>query len=264
MSKDFFKNYLPDPETLKNHKNLQFLGDRLHQENLWHLNRRSITRAFAIGLFCAWIPTPTQMAIAAVCALFFSANLPLSVALVWLTNPITMPPLFYFAYRVGLILMNRPSPSSNFEFSLDGLFSGLGDIWEPFLLGCLVMGIGCSLIAYHGANFFWRQRVRKLWLHRQCLRVGIAPPPDKNLLEEARARLEYYVIKRSAADALRVKIAQLTIVYLCMLLDIWKLSGLGRIDYGGLSLKAFHLGKAGWDISCRSAIKLYKTIKQLA
>ena len=109
---------IPDPDVIKRHKNLQFLGDKLHEPNLWHLNRRSIAMAFAVGLFCAWIPTPTQMAIAAAGAIYFSANLPLSVGLVWITNPITMPPLFYFAYKVGLWFMNQPASADDFEFSL--------------------------------------------------------------------------------------------------------------------------------------------------
>ena len=152
MPKEFLKKYLPDAEKLKQHKNLQFLGERLHEPNLWHLNRHSVAKAFGIGLFCAWIPTPTQMAFAAISAFYLRANLPIAVGLVWITNPVTMPPLFYFAYRVGLWVMGRPSPTDGFEFSLDSLFSGLGDIWAPFLLGCLIIGIICSSAGYYGMD----------------------------------------------------------------------------------------------------------------
>ncbi|MDQ7090707.1 MAG: DUF2062 domain-containing protein [Methylococcales bacterium] len=167
MPKKFIKKYLPNPETLKKHKNLQFLGDRLHDPNLWHLNRRSISMAFAVGLFCAWIPTPGQMAIAAVGAFYFRANLPISVALVWLTNPLTMPPMFYFAYFIGLKLLAQPSPSSDFEFSVESVLSGLGDIWQPFFLGCFVLGIISSLIGYLGIRGIWRYSVAKQWKLRQ-------------------------------------------------------------------------------------------------
>jgi len=51
MPKKLIKKYLPDPESLKKHKNLQFLGEKLQEPNLWHLNRRSISMAFAVGLF---------------------------------------------------------------------------------------------------------------------------------------------------------------------------------------------------------------------
>ena len=158
---------MPNPDTFKEHKSLQFLGDRLHEPNLWHLNRRSVSRAFAIGLFAAWIPLPSQMAIAAVAAFYFRANLPISVVLVWLSNPLTMPPLFYFAYQVGLWGLSMPASETEFEFSLDGAMNGLGDIWQPFLLGCLIMGIICSAVGYAGISLFWRMHVLKQWEKRQ-------------------------------------------------------------------------------------------------
>ena len=167
MPKKFIKKYLPDSETLKQNKNLQFLGDRLHEPNLWHLNRRSVSIAFAIGLFCAWIPTPGQMAIAAAGAFYFRGNLPIAVALVWLTNPLTMPPMFYFAYVVGLAVLAEPSPDADFEFSLESVMSGLSDIWQPFLLGCLIMGVVFSIVGYFGIQGFWRYSVLKEWRNRK-------------------------------------------------------------------------------------------------
>jgi uncharacterized protein (DUF2062 family) len=161
MPKQFLKKYMPNPEVLKQHKSLQFLGAKLHDPNLWHLNRRSVAIAFAVGLFCAWIPTPTQMALAAFGAFYFRGNLPIAVGLVWLTNPITMPPLFYFAYRVGLSVLNMPSA----EFSLEAVLSG--GLWAPFLTGCLIMGVICSTAGYFGIQGFWAYYVSKKWMHRQ-------------------------------------------------------------------------------------------------
>ncbi len=166
MPKKLIKKYLPDPESLKKHKNLQFLGEKLQEPNLWHLNRRSISMAFAVGLFCAWIPTPGQMAIAAIAAFYLRANLPISVALVWLTNPLTMPPMFYFAYLVGLKLLAQPFPSADFEFSVDSLLSELGDLWQPFLLGCLVLGIISAILGYLSVLGIWRYSVSKQWRAR--------------------------------------------------------------------------------------------------
>ena len=169
---------MPNPDLIKNHKNLQFLGDKLHDPNFWHLSRRSVSMAFAIGLFAAWLPVPGQMAIAAVGAFSYRANLPIAVALVWLTNPITMPPLFYFAYRVGLWFMDRPSPAENFKFSLEGVTSGFGNTWEPFLLGCFIMGISCSAAGYFGINYFWHQHVAKKWAARKQKKPGVAASLD--------------------------------------------------------------------------------------
>jgi len=161
MPKKIIKKYSPDPEKIKSIKSLQFLGDRLHDPNLWHLNRQSVSMAFAVGLFFAWVPSPTQMAMAAATALFVRANLPISVALVWITNPLTMPPLFYFAYRVGIWLLNKPHFDG--EFSVDTVFSSMADIGGPFLFGCLVLGIICSSLGYFGMQAFWRWYVAHRW-----------------------------------------------------------------------------------------------------
>lgn len=166
MSKKLLKKYMPSPESIKTNKNLSFLGDKIHDPNLWHLNRRSVSAAFAIGLFAAWIPTPGQMFIAAAIALYFRANLPISVGLVWVTNPFTMPPMFYFAYLVGLWTLNQPSPDADFEFSVDSVMTGLSDIGGPFLMGCLVLAVVSSVVGYFGVRGLWRWNVIRNWKQR--------------------------------------------------------------------------------------------------
>ena len=108
MPRRLFKRYMPDPQMIRDHKSLRFLGTLLHDPNLWHLNRHSVARAMAAGLFAAFIPAPMQMLIAASLAIPIRANLPISVGLVWLTNPLTMPPIFYCTYKMGSWLLGVP------------------------------------------------------------------------------------------------------------------------------------------------------------
>ncbi|MEY3288294.1 MAG: hypothetical protein RLZZ419_536 [Pseudomonadota bacterium] len=172
LLKKLLNKFVPDHNVIKQHKNLQFLGDKLHDPNLWHLNRHSVSMAFAVGLFCAWIPTPGQMAIAAIAAFYLRGNLPIAIALVWITNPVTMPPLFYFAYLVGLSVLNYPTAS----FSLDAVLSG--DILFPFLTGCLFIGVVCATTGYFGINYFWHYHVAKKWADRKKRRQH--PSSKKN------------------------------------------------------------------------------------
>lgn len=108
MPRRLFKRYMPDPESIRSQKSLRFLGKLTHDPNLWHLNRHSVSRAMAAGLFAAFIPMPMQMLLAAGLAVWIRSNLPISVGLVWLTNPITMPPVFYCTYKLGAWLMQVP------------------------------------------------------------------------------------------------------------------------------------------------------------
>ena len=108
MPKKTIKRMMPDHQTIKENKYLKIFGNLLHNANLWHLNRHSGAKAFAVGLFFAFIPVPFQMVLAAGAAILFHANLPLAIALVWLTNPLTMPFIFYACYLVGTWVLAVP------------------------------------------------------------------------------------------------------------------------------------------------------------
>jgi hypothetical protein len=115
-----------------------------------------VAKAFAIGLFCMWLPIPFQSILAAILAVFFRANLPLTVVLVFITNPITMPPMLYAAYELGAMIIGHPSTGFNFEPSLEWLKNGLILIWKPFFLGLTVMAVISSLLGYYGVHLLWR------------------------------------------------------------------------------------------------------------
>lgn len=160
MPKKFIKKYMPDHEKIRNHPHLnKVFGTLLHDPNLLHLNRRSVSAAFAVGLFMAFVPVPFQMVLAAAAAIIVRCNLPISVGLVWVSNPITMPPLFYFCYLVGTWILGTKEQEFAFELSMDWLMTGLVHIWEPFLLGCAIVGLVSAAIGYFTIRLLWRMQV---------------------------------------------------------------------------------------------------------
>ncbi|MCW8929694.1 MAG: DUF2062 domain-containing protein [Gammaproteobacteria bacterium] len=159
MPKKIIKKYMPDHHTIKEHKYLQFFGTLLHDGNLWHFNRRSVSGAFAVGLFCAFIPLPMQMIFAAAIAITVRVNLPISVSLVWLTNPITMPPIFYASYKVGAFVLGQKALTSDYKPTAEWFSEQLDYIWEPFLLGSLICGIVSALLAYITIRLLWRLHI---------------------------------------------------------------------------------------------------------
>ncbi len=159
MPKRLIKKITPDHDTIRNHKHMQIFGTLLHDPNLFHLNRRSVSGAFAVGLFWAMIPIPLQMLAAAASAIIFRVNLPLSVALVWLTNPLTMPPVFYINYRLGAWLLNTPRPETEFEVSMGWVAASIDQIWQPLYLGSFVSGVVLGIFGYTSARLLWRMRI---------------------------------------------------------------------------------------------------------
>jgi uncharacterized protein (DUF2062 family) len=168
MPRKLFKRWLPDHRTFRDHKHLKRFGPRLHEPNLWHLNRRSVPGAFSVGLFVAFLPTPFQMAISAALAILFRVNLPISVALVWLTNPFTMTPVFYFCYKLGAWLLGRPVHRIDIsEPSLTWLLMEMKTIGAPFLLGSLVTGTVAAILGNVFIRVFWRLHVSWGWRARR-------------------------------------------------------------------------------------------------
>ena len=163
---------------------LRLLGDWLHEPNLWHINRFSASMAFFVGLFVAFLPIPGQTLVAAILAVKLRCNLPLSVALVWITNPVTIPAIFYMSYRVGAAIIGAPVEPVAFELSVEWLGESLSNIWQPLLLGSLVCGLLFGSLGYFVINMLWRWRVAVHWRRRKARRemaarlVETRPTPD--------------------------------------------------------------------------------------
>ena len=167
MPKKLIKRFSPNPEKLMNHPHLKFFGKALQNPNLWYFNRKSAAGAVAIGLFCAWMPMPFQMLLAASIAIFFTVNLPLSVALVWLSNPITMPPLFYGAYRLGAFVLQDRIVAFHFELSFHWLAEMFETIAPALLLGCFILGVISAVVGYFLFLTIWRINISNKWLKRK-------------------------------------------------------------------------------------------------
>ena len=171
MPKKTLKMLVPSPAKLREFKSLHLLGEWIYAGNLWHVNRYSASMAFFIGFFVAFMPVPGQMLLAALLAVLLSCNLPLSVSLVWITNPVTMPAIFFLAYKVGAMIIDVPLQNIEFELSFFWLSTSLGTIWKPFLLGCFICGLFFGSLGYFVISMLWRWQVIRRWHDRKRRRA---------------------------------------------------------------------------------------------
>lgn len=180
MPRRFLKKYLPEFHKIRARRELRWLGRLLEDPYLLHLNRRSVAGSVACGLFVAFIPIPGQMLLAAVLAILFRTNLVIAVALVWITNPITMPPVFYFTYLVGTWLIGSPATAHiGFEPSLHWFWEQLGRIWKPLIVGSLSVGSLLALAGYGTVQLLWRLHIlRQLKRRRKRRAARIQPVID--------------------------------------------------------------------------------------
>lgn len=166
MPKNYLKRILPNPEKLRKSKALGLLGSQIYEPNLWHLSRKSVARAFLNGVFWAFIPMPFQMLASALLAIPLRANIPLSIALVWVSNPVTMPFVFYFNYKVGTVILGE-HVHSDFHFSVEWIWGQMEQIWLPLYLGSTLCGLAAGVIGYLVISFLWRFHVVKRWQERK-------------------------------------------------------------------------------------------------
>ncbi|MEH6517986.1 MAG: DUF2062 domain-containing protein [Halioglobus sp.] len=172
MPKKTLKQFIPSPAKLREIKSLQLLGSWIYQPNLWHLNRYAASMAFFVGLFVAFMPIPGQMILAAVLAVRLRCNLPLSIGLVWITNPLTIPAIFYLSYRVGAMIIDIPVQQVEFELSSEWLTDSLATVWQPFLLGSFICGLFFGSLGYFVISMLWRMRVARHWAERKRSRAA--------------------------------------------------------------------------------------------
>jgi len=159
MARKIVRKFLPQPDVITQNRWIKLLGPRLQEPSLWHINRRSFPLALALGMFCAFIPVPFQMLIAAVGAILLRVNILVAVPTVWVSNPLTIGPMYYFCYILGVKLLGLEPNGFNFELSFDWLLNGLTAIWQPFLLGCFTVGLIASVAAFAVARLLWHMHI---------------------------------------------------------------------------------------------------------
>jgi uncharacterized protein (DUF2062 family) len=173
MPRKLFERYLPAPHIVREDKRFRrVFGDWLLDPNIWHLNRHSVSGAFAIGLFMAFIPFPLgQTLAAATVAIFFRVNMPLSAALVWITNPVTMGPFYLLAIKLGEWMLGESIAIDHFELSVGWISQEFYTIWKPLVAGCMVFSVVASALGYSAIHLLWRwyvlHKLRKKRLKRR-------------------------------------------------------------------------------------------------
>ena len=173
--RNLFKRYIPHKESIASNSIIRLFDEYLHDPNIWHIHRRSSAGGAAIGVFCAFIPIPIQTLSAAALAILFRMNLPIAILFSFLANPITVPLIFFYSYKLGSILFGLeenqitniiPENTTIIEW-FNTIFL---NIWEPLLIGCLILGLISSSITYFLIRLIWRIGAVVKWGNRHKLK----------------------------------------------------------------------------------------------
>lgn len=161
----------PDRKTLEQRWFLRPFTAIMHRAQCWSFHRASVTRAFALGLFIAFIPPAPPLPIHLTMCLVFSVllrlNLPVMFATTFASNPLTWFPQILASVWVGGKLMGLDFVPFVRQFEHQHVGDALHHLWSPLLLGSLVLGCIAAALGYVLAQALWRTRVLH---HLRCRR----------------------------------------------------------------------------------------------
>ncbi|HEY1125260.1 MAG TPA: DUF2062 domain-containing protein [Sphingobium sp.] len=173
------RNAMPSRESLENNRFVRPVAHRVLAPQLWRFTRRSVPRGVALGLIVGillMIPG-IQIAGAALLALPVRANVPLAVAMTFLSNPATTPFILGLAYYVGRIMLGRSGDISAFTALIEhhaslGEWTNwlIGETAPVMLFGLTVVSVVTAAVGYFAAKWFWRERMGRKWRNRRVRR----------------------------------------------------------------------------------------------
>lgn len=161
------KRYLPTRESLKQNRLLRWLGPRIHDPLLWHVNRNSVARGVAIGVFFGFLVPVAQIPAAALVALTVRANLWVAALATLVSNPFTYGPIYILAYRIGASILppvttDNPASDDHATTALQWIVEAINwltGIGRPLVLGMLLMAVVGAIVGYFGVLLGWRLNV---------------------------------------------------------------------------------------------------------
>jgi len=163
--------HVPRRETLHQNRFLRPFAHQLSKPELWRMHRRSVPRGVALGLGIGIIIPFMHTILAALLAIPLRANVAIAAAFTFVVNPLTIPPLYYAAYRTGLwelhadAAVTNPAAAEQFSSELSRLLFWIHEASGPIALGVLTIAIAAAAISYFLTAVVWR-----MWLANKLRR----------------------------------------------------------------------------------------------
>jgi uncharacterized protein len=168
---------LPTRESFEDNRWLRPVAHRVLHPSLWRMNRRSIPRGVALGMFTGILIPMGQIPASAVLALPLRANVPAAALTTFFTNPFTTPFLLILYYKVGGWALGATGTSSAQARSAvaDGgwLHWLAADVGLPTAIGMAICAVVGAAIGYAASALLWRWWITAKWRRRHAER-GVA------------------------------------------------------------------------------------------
>ncbi|MDB5686949.1 MAG: hypothetical protein JWR77_1538 [Rhizorhabdus sp.] len=166
----------PTRESLEQVRWMRPFAHRVLEPSLWRFTRRSVPRGVALGIIVGiFLMIPgIQVAGAALLALPCRANVPIAMAMTFLSNPATTPFILYLSIIVGNHFIGGhvdiATVSQMIEqgASLNEWTNWLASSAAPALIaGLFVIAVVTAAVGYLAAALLWRSWIGHKWSVRE-------------------------------------------------------------------------------------------------
>ena len=169
--------HIPTRETIHHYRLLRPFAPYLSRGSLWRLNRRSVPRGVAVGLFVAVIIPFMHTFIAALLAIPARANIAVAALFTLAVNPFTIPLMYFAAFRIGswelhhdATLLN-PADAERFSSELSRMLFWVHHASGSIAVGILTLAATSAVIGYFASALGWRMWCGRRWRRRRSAKV---------------------------------------------------------------------------------------------
>jgi hypothetical protein len=175
---NWLTRHIPTKDTVHHYRVLRPFAQHLGHSSLWRMTRRSVPRGVAVGIFVAVIIPFMHTVIAALLAIPTRANVAVAAVVTLVVNPLTIPPMYYAAYRIGRWELHHDAPLLNaaaaerFSSELSRLLFWIHQASGPIAVGILTIAVAAAVLGYALSSLGWRWWARSKWRQRREARIS--------------------------------------------------------------------------------------------
>ncbi|MFL5208834.1 MAG: DUF2062 domain-containing protein [Sphingomicrobium sp.] len=170
---NWLRSHVPTRETIHRYRLLRPFARQLSKPELWRLHRRSVPRAVALGLGIGVIIPFLHTVIAAILAIPLRANVAVAAAFTLVVNPLTIPLLYYEAYRIGSWELHHdaslvnPAVAEHVSGELGRFLFWIHEASGPVAIGVLTIAAVAATLGYIVSAVLWRTWLASRWRRRR-------------------------------------------------------------------------------------------------
>lgn len=181
----WIKGHIPTRESLEGNRWVRPFAHRVMRSELWRMNRRSVPRGVALGLFVGIMIPLAHFVAALFLAMFVRANIPAALAATFVGFPVFYVFIVAAAYKIGELLLHvdamsgiQPLSETMQHTQTDHLLQQITGAGLDTAVGLFVIASVLASSGYVLTSVFWRMwigRKRRLRLARADARAVLIP-----------------------------------------------------------------------------------------